>query len=121
MAHGKLIVTNPVTEEMKQIPVGYSWTTLFWGCFPALFRQDWKNFAIIAGVIFAIGVFSAGALSWIPLIVFSFIHNKMCVKDHLDKGWKIKDYMGSKSLAAVGYDVGYNLDRYMVDAPKSKK
>lgn len=121
MAHGKLIVTNPITEEMKQLPTGFSWTTLFWGCFPALFRQDWINFAIIAGVIFAITVFSGGTLSFIPLIAFSFFYNKMCIKGHLDKGWKIKDYLGSKSLAAVGYDVGYNLDKFMVDTPKSKK
>lgn len=120
MAHGKLIISHPVSEETKQLPVGYSWTVLFWGCFPALFRQDWKHFGIMAGVLLAVAIFSGGLLSWIPLIVFSFIYNKMCVKDHLDKGWKIKDYMGSKSLAAVGYDLGYNIDKYMINSDTAK-
>jgi hypothetical protein len=111
MAHGKVIVINPISEETKTLPIGYSWTVLFWGCFPALFRQDWKNFAIIAGVIFVAGLMK---LALIPLIVFSIIYNKMCFKDHLDNGWKIKSYYGSKSLDAVAHETGYNLNKYLV-------
>ena len=84
---------------------------LFWGCFPALFRSDWKNFAINAGVIL---VMSLIALPFIPLIVFSFIYNeKMCLKDHLDSGWKITGYNGTKSLDIVAGKLGYNLKKYM--------
>jgi len=115
MAHGTLTVVNPVSDEVKNLPVGYSWTVLFWGCFPALFRQDWVNFGIMAGVIFAVAVITVGTLSFIPLIVFSFIYNKMCLKRHLDSGWKIKGYVGTKTFDAAQADVGYNLEKYMVN------
>lgn len=112
MAHGHVTITNPVTDEIKTIPVGYSWTVLFWGCFPALFRQDWKNFAILAGVLLVASLFF---VTIIPLIIFSFIYNdKMCLKDYLEKGWKIKNYYGTKSLDAVSEGVGYKLDKFML-------
>lgn len=111
MAHGSVALVNPVTDEVKSVPVGFSWTVLFWGCFPALFRQDWKNFGIVAGTLLITGFLF---LAFIPLIIFSFIYNdKMCLKDLLNSGWKIKGYNGSKSLEAVGQSLGYNLDKFM--------
>jgi len=111
MAHGKVILVNPHTEEVKTIPVGFSWTVLFWGCFPALFRQDWMNFGIMAGTLL---VSAFLFVAFIPLIVFSFIYNdKMCLKSLLNDGWKIKSYYGKKNLDAVGNSVGYNLDKFM--------
>jgi len=111
MAHGNVTLINPTTEQIKSVPVGYSWTVLFWGFFPTLFRQDWKNAAIIGIILLITSIFFLG---WIPLIVFSFIYNdKMCLKDLLDNGWKIKSYNGSKSLDVVQASVGYNFDKFM--------
>lgn len=111
MAHGSVTLINPTTDELKVVPVGFSWTVLFWGCFPALFRQDWKNFGIMAGTLVVSGLL---LIAFIPLVVFAFIYNdKMCVKDLLNSGWKIKGYAGSKTLQAVGQSVGYNLDKFM--------
>ena len=111
MAHGTVTVIHPVSEQVKILPVGYAWTILFWGCFPALFRQDWKNFGIMAAVLVITGFL---LIAFIPLIVFSFIYNdKMCLKDHLDSGWKIKHYYGSQNLEMVGAKLGYNLKKYM--------
>ena len=113
MAHGKVILINPHTEEVKTIPVGFSWTVLFWGCFPALFRQDWKNFAIIGGTLIISGLL---LVAFIPLIVFSFIYNdKLCLKDFLNNGWKIKSYYGTKNLDVVAQSVGYNLSKFMAE------
>lgn len=112
MAYGTITLIHPTTEEIKSAPVGYSWTVLCWGFFPALFRQDWKNAAIILGTIIITSFFFVG---WIALIVFSFIYNdKMYLKDLLNAGWKIKGYTGSKSLEIVGQSVGFNLEKFMV-------
>jgi len=112
MAHGTVVVINPITEEIKSIPVGFSWTVLCWGCFPALFRQDWKHFGIMAATLVITGLMF---VAFIPLVVFAFIYNdKMCLKDLLNSGWKIKSYHGSKTLEVVGMSVGYNLDKFKV-------
>jgi hypothetical protein len=112
MAHGKITLINPLTDEIKTVPVGYSWTVLFWGFFPPLFRQDWKNFGILAATLIVTGLMM---LAFIPVIIFSFIYNdKMCLKTLLENGWKIKGYLGSKNLDVVGGSVGYNLDKFML-------
>lgn len=111
MAHGTVSVVNPQTDETRIIPVGFSWTVLFWGCFPALFRQDWKHFAIMGVTLFITGLM---LIAFIPLVVFAFIYNdKMCLKNLLNDGWKIKNYVGKKNLEVVGQSVGYNLDKFM--------
>lgn len=113
MAHGTVTVVNNFSGERKDIPVGYSWTVLFWGCFPALFRQDWKNFGIMAAVLV---VTSFMYIAWIPLIVFSFIYNeKMCLRDHLDKGWKIKGYSGKYNLEYVERKMGYDFSKFKAE------
>ncbi len=83
MAFDKLILKNPNTGEIVQAPVGYSWTTLFFGFFPALFRANFKWAAIQV----LVAMFTFG----FSQIVFSFIYNKLYVKDLLfTRGFKVQ-------------------------------
>lgn len=79
MAFATIAVTNGM--EVKKVPLGYSWTTFFFGGWPAIFRQDW---------LVGIGIIVACLFTWgIAGIVFSFIYNKMYAKALFSKGYWI--------------------------------
>jgi hypothetical protein len=79
MAHTTISITNGV--EIKQAPVGFSWTTLFFGGFPALLRGDF----IVGIVLILINAITYG----IAGIVAAFIYNKMYLTGMFNKGYTI--------------------------------
>lgn len=85
MASAKLYLTNGV--QSKVAPIGFSWTTFFFGCLPALIRGDWK-WGLIQVVL-------AILTSGISILVFMFIYNKLYVKDLLDNGYTVLKIEGS--------------------------
>ncbi|WP_068669430.1 hypothetical protein [Thermosulfurimonas dismutans] len=87
MAYGKIIFQHPVTKEIKEAPIGFSWTMLFFEVFVPLFRGDWK-WAIISFLLAII----TGGLSW---FVFPFIYNKLYIKELIKKRFKAVDISGT--------------------------
>ncbi|MBT2756723.1 DUF2628 domain-containing protein [Mesobacillus foraminis] len=87
---------------LKEVKIGFSWTTFFFGFFPALFRGDlkWAVIMFITGAL--IGVFTLGFGAWIPGIVFSFIYNKLYIKELLEKGYRPADAQTQSDLQANG-------------------
>ncbi|SDL27779.1 hypothetical protein [Paracoccus chinensis] len=83
MAYATIDFHHPQTGALKQAPVGFSWTTLFFGFFPALFRGHWTG----ALIIFLIGWITLGFAQ----LVFAFIYNKMYVKHLLSEGFKLSN------------------------------
>ncbi|MEI7840126.1 MAG: hypothetical protein WCJ11_06455 [Methylococcaceae bacterium] len=81
MASSMIYFENPHTGYRREAPQGFSWTTLFFGFFPALFRGDWKW-----GIIMAIcSVITVG----FSQLIFCFIYNDFYIKDLLSDGYKI--------------------------------
>ena len=84
---------------IKEAPTGFSWTTLFFGFFPALIRGDLKW-----GLIILI----AAAVTGISWLIFPFFYNKLYIKELLKKGYKPKDLDSSACLKEMGvYDKGF--------------
>lgn len=76
---------------VKEVKVGFSWTTFFFGFLPALFRGDLK-WAIIMLIIEAVlGSFTLGFGAFITGIVFAFIYNKIYIKELIEKGYQPAD------------------------------
>ena len=94
MAYTSIIFKNPMTGAMKEAPVGFSWTTFFFGAFTALLRGDWKWFAIMA----LVGMCTLGLSG----IVFMFIYNKLYIKDLIGSGFKAQSIAsGDMSFASA--------------------
>lgn len=80
MAYTSIMFKNPKTGALKEAPVGFSWTTFFFGFFPALFRGDWK----FGAIQFVLQMLTMGLSS----LVFCFIYNKLYIKDLIGAGFQ---------------------------------
>lgn len=80
--------------------MGFSWTVLFFGFFPPLFRGDWK-WAII---MFLLSMITMGLSG----LVFMFIYNKLYIKDLVGSGFKVKS-VGMGTIDQVSQKIGLNL------------
>lgn len=92
----EMILQNQLGAS-KTVKTGFSWTTLFFGCFPAMFRGDWK-WAII---MFIVALITSG-ISW---FVFPFFYNKLYIQDLLNKGYRPLDEKGVELLRAKGFTI----------------
>ncbi|WP_010622279.1 DUF2628 domain-containing protein (plasmid) [Paucilactobacillus suebicus] len=98
-------LTNSQTSHFKQVKVGFSWTTFFFGCLPALFRGDWKWFFIIALIEIIFGIPTIGFGAGIIGIIFSFIYNKLYINDLLSNGYVAADEASNRILQSRGFTI----------------
>ena len=88
-----------VTKEAKK---GFSWTVLFFGPFVPLIRGDLKWAVIMFLLAGGIGAFTFGIGALIVGIVFSFIYNKIYIKDLMLKGYKPVSEVDKNALTEYG-------------------
>lgn len=79
----------------KSVPVGFSWTTFFFGCIPAFLRGDVKWGCIMLGL----AIITCG-LSW---FIFPFVYNKLYTKSLLEKGYIPTDEGSKQILISKGF------------------
>lgn len=100
MAYATIAMTNGV--QVKQAPIGFSWTVFFWGGWVPLIRQDWMwGILLLLACIFTYGI--AG-------IVVAFFYNKSYLTRLFNEGYyihalpqnvneeQIKNYLGFITL-----------------------
>ncbi|QJE73786.1 hypothetical protein HHL28_12390 [Aerophototrophica crusticola] len=73
---------------------GFSWTTFFFGFFPALFRGDFLTFIGAFVIIVILGALTFGIGSFIAMIVWAFLYNSYYTKRLLEKGYVFADSEG---------------------------
>ena len=95
----QLILEHPNTGIIKQAPIGYSWTTLFFPTIPALLRGDFKGFCI--------QLLLDGFLI-LPIFIFPHLYNKSYIQRLLSQGFKVKSVVGD-TIEGAGAKLGVNL------------
>jgi hypothetical protein len=78
---------NPLTGAKKKGRRGFSWTTLFFGPWPALFRGDAKWCIVQFAIDIVVGIFTAGIGSIVGHVVFGFKYNEWHLDSLRDKGY----------------------------------
>lgn len=68
MAYSVITFENPRTGQIRQAPIGFSWSGLFLGGFVPLYRGDYKWF-----LLWWLIAFFTGGIGW---IVLPFTYNK---------------------------------------------
>lgn len=107
---------------IKTAPIGFSWTTFFFGGFTALFRGDIK-WAVIMWIAGAAAVIVAVAslgnlffLPWVFWLLFAFTYNKKYTTDLLVSGFTPADDHSRNLLAQAGIAVAAHRPAEHVDA-----
>ena len=85
---------------------GFSWTTLFFGFFPALFRGDFITFLGGFAVLIVLGIFTIGIGTGIAMIVWAFWYNKYYTRKLLERGYMFADSEGVVAEAKTKLGVG---------------
>lgn len=80
MAHNTIWLTNPIYDTQDQAYVGFSWTTLFFGPLPLIFRGAWKWF-FISLILFII-------TSGVSNLIMMFIINQIHLNDLIKSGFR---------------------------------
>lgn len=91
----KRSMVHKETGQSKYGYVGYSWTTLFWGPFPALFRGDFLTFVAFIGIGILVSVPTAGIGGFVGMILWSFVYNDYYTKKLIREGYEFQE-PGSK-------------------------
>lgn len=94
---------HPASGLTKTGYYGFSWTTLFFGPLPALFRGDFYFFFIYLGVTifivvvtFVFHVFAILVLN----IVWAFVYNRLYTRRLLERGYVLADIPEREEAAA---------------------
>lgn len=83
MAYATMKLENPLTGQVRQAPVGFSWSVFFFSFFPAFFRSDWKWGFIM--------LFFALLTSGVSGLFFMFTYNKFYIKELVSNGFKASE------------------------------
>ncbi len=95
------------TGILKTGYFGFSWTTLLFGFFPALFRGDFITFigGFVISMIIALVTFGFGAL--LIGLIWAFMYNKHFTRKLLESGYIFNDDPAINEEAATALEVAY--------------
>ncbi|MDY0290598.1 MAG: hypothetical protein RBR15_17380 [Sphaerochaeta sp.] len=94
-----VVTLQSKSGEKIECPIGFSWTTLFFGVFVPLIRGDWKWFVIM--------LLAGGSTLGISWFVFPFVYNGIFVKDRLGRGFDPINERDASLLRGKGFSASF--------------
>ena len=90
----KINLAHSTTGLQKRVKLGFSWTTFFFGFFPALLRGDLK-WTLIMFLLMLVTFGLSG-------FYFIFAYNKIYIKGLMEKGFRPADDKSEQALQRKG-------------------
>lgn len=107
---------------MKTGYYGFSWTTFFFGGFPALFRGDFLTFIGTFVILFLIAIALHPFVAFIAMFVWAFLYNDYYTKKLLEKGYVFSDFQNKSEEASKALGVAIPIaDETSKEAPTAKR
>ncbi|MEY8713370.1 hypothetical protein A9B99_20410 [Mangrovibacter phragmitis] len=106
----KINMENPKTGEHLHGFYGFSWTTFFFGCIPALFRKDFKTFIGVFIILLILALVTMGIGSTVAMIVWAFMYNKYYTTNLIKRGFQFAGTHTENELASSKLGLTLNPD-----------
>jgi hypothetical protein len=104
----KILLKHPQSGLVTTGFYGFSWTTLFFGFFPALFRKDFMTFGVGLVIYCIVAVITAGLGALVASIAWAFMYNKYYTRKLIAQGYRFAESDTANQLAASA--LGVSLD-----------
>ena len=104
----KILLKHPQTGLVTTGFYGFSWTTLFFGFFPALFRKDFLTFVVGFAIYTLVAIITVGLGAIVASIAWAFMYNKYFTRKLIAQGYRLADADTANQLAASA--LGVSLD-----------
>ncbi|EMH1276879.1 hypothetical protein V6A89_003875 [Enterobacter hormaechei] len=106
----KLRMENRRTGEWVTGMCGFSWTTLFFGPFPALFRRDFRTFIFFMLATLLLGLYTLGVGAIALIIIWAFKYNGFYTNRLIRKGFSFAGTYPEKQLNPLRLTLRFNAD-----------
>src|SRR5437870_1256440 len=97
---------NPTNNLVAKAYIGFSWTSLFFGPWPLLFRNEWGFFLIFIAVYVVVAMVTFGVGAFVLGLVWAFIFNKWHMKRLIERGYAIDESQTESLVAEAKAQVG---------------
>lgn len=111
-----IAMKNTTTGEIRNGFTGFSWTTLFFWAFPAIFRMDFVTFIVVflvTLVLSATTMFGGAIL----VIVWAFLYNRYYTISLIRKGYKFNGTHEENKAAAMILRIELNANNCLTTEP----
>lgn len=110
----RIVLQHKDTGIIKNGYYGFSWTTLLFGFFPALFRGDFLTFIGGFAITVILSLFTMGVAAPFVGLVWAFMYNKYYTRRLLERGYVLAGGPGDNALAASKLGVSLSSAAVMV-------
>lgn len=109
MAHSEIIFKHPASEDFVITPVGFSWTTFFFGFLPAVVRGDFRWAGIQLSALIPLAILTKGLGFVVPALLFGFVYNKLYIRQLVNDGYAVSAWVSERGIDDLGRELGLDL------------